>query len=82
MMWRVRWGGTVRRTALFGSCCNPPPRRALACFAGKDYPLPIVDHDKTRKENLDKMAAAYGAAMAAKTVVLMARDRLLSSSRI
>jgi cryptochrome len=32
------------------------------CIIGKDYPKPIVDHDEARKENLDKMGAAYAAA--------------------
>ncbi|KAK3103392.1 hypothetical protein FSP39_018906 [Pinctada imbricata] len=29
------------------------------CIIGKDYPLPIVDHDEARKTNIERMAKAY-----------------------
>jgi cryptochrome len=29
------------------------------CIIGKDYPKPIVDHDKVRKINIGRMAEAY-----------------------
>ena len=29
------------------------------CIIGKDYPKPIVDHDKVRKINIERMAKAY-----------------------
>ncbi|GIY62846.1 cryptochrome-1 [Caerostris darwini] len=33
----------------------------LGCVIGKDYPFPIVDHDKVRVENLRRMDAVYKA---------------------
>ncbi|GFS55434.1 cryptochrome-1 [Trichonephila inaurata madagascariensis] len=33
----------------------------LGCVIGKDYPSPIVDHDKARTENLRRMDAVYKA---------------------
>ncbi|GIY03031.1 hypothetical protein CEXT_384491 [Caerostris extrusa] len=33
----------------------------LGCVIGKDYPFPIVDHDKVRIENLRRMDAVYKA---------------------
>ena len=38
---------------------------AAGCIIGRDYPKPIVDHDKVRKINIEKMAAAYNANKAA-----------------
>ncbi|XP_035828705.1 cryptochrome-1 [Aplysia californica] len=37
-------------------------QQAAGCIVGKDYPRPIVDHDRARQENIKKMAAAYAAA--------------------
>lgn len=34
-------------------------QRKAGCVIGVDYPSPIVEHEKARKENLAKMAAAY-----------------------
>ncbi|XP_042901352.1 cryptochrome-1 isoform X2 [Parasteatoda tepidariorum] len=34
----------------------------LGCVIGKDYPSPIVDHDKARVENLRRMDAVYKSA--------------------
>lgn len=31
------------------------------CIVGKDYPKPIVEHDKIRKKNIERMAQAYNA---------------------
>jgi cryptochrome len=36
-------------------------QKRFNCIIGKDYPKPIVDHDKVMKENLQKMKAAYAA---------------------
>ncbi|KAH9490127.1 Cryptochrome-1 [Bulinus truncatus] len=34
-------------------------QQAAGCIIGKDYPKPIVEHDKVRNENIKKMADAY-----------------------
>ncbi|XP_076320919.1 (6-4)-photolyase isoform X2 [Tachypleus tridentatus] len=34
-------------------------QQQIGCIIGKDYPKPIVDHDKARKKNLEKMNKAY-----------------------
>ena len=35
--------------------------KAAGCIIGKDYPKPIVDHDKIHKVNIGRMKAAYAA---------------------
>ncbi|XP_043227438.1 cryptochrome-2-like isoform X1 [Amphibalanus amphitrite] len=34
-------------------------QKAAGCIVGRDYPKPIVDHDKVRPRNIEWMAAAY-----------------------
>lgn len=34
-------------------------QKKWGCIIGKDYPKPIVDHDKVKKENMDKMKIAF-----------------------
>lgn len=34
-------------------------QQQVGCVIGKDYPAPIVDHDKAKAENLARMSAAY-----------------------
>ena len=34
-------------------------QKGVGCIIGQDYPKPIVDHDSTHKENIQKMKAAY-----------------------
>ena len=43
-------------------------QKQAGCIIGKDYPKPIVDHDKVSKENMSRMKLAYDAvhALAAK----------------
>lgn len=41
-------------------------QKKYGCVIGKDYPHPIVEHDKASKENIVKMKAAYAAKNAAK----------------
>lgn len=36
-------------------------QKKFECIIGKDYPKPIVDHEKAMKENMAKMKAAYAA---------------------
>lgn len=36
-------------------------QKKFECIIGKDYPKPIVDHDKVMKENMEKMKKAYAA---------------------
>lgn len=36
-------------------------QKQFKCIIGKDYPKPIVDHDKAMKENMEKMKKAYAA---------------------
>eukprot|EP00160_Parvularia_atlantis_P019861 Unigene7983_Nuclearia_a/m.24501 Unigene7983_Nuclearia_a/g.24501 ORF Unigene7983_Nuclearia_a/g.24501 Unigene7983_Nuclearia_a/m.24501 type:complete len:142 (+) Unigene7983_Nuclearia_a:1363-1788(+) len=34
-------------------------QQAAGCIIGKDYPLPIVDHDQARVTNIGRISAAY-----------------------
>ena len=34
-------------------------QKAAGCIIGQDYPKPIVDHDKVRQINIDRMKKAY-----------------------
>jgi len=34
-------------------------QQACGCIIGRDYPLPIVDHDIVSKENMGRMKEAY-----------------------
>ncbi|MBC7882865.1 MAG: deoxyribodipyrimidine photo-lyase, partial [Anaerolineae bacterium] len=35
-------------------------QREAQCVIGKDYPLPIVDHEHAKNHNLERMKLAYG----------------------
>ncbi len=35
-------------------------QREAQCVIGKDYPLPIVDHEQAKNRNLERMKIAYG----------------------
>lgn len=43
----------------------PQIQSAAGCVISKDYPRPIVDHDKVRQVNIKRMAQAYDANKAA-----------------
>jgi hypothetical protein len=49
---------------LYGYSIRTPLRavqEAAHCIVGQDYPMPMIDHDSARDENLASMKAAYAA---------------------